>query len=74
MISFGILYCNVQDATRKKGNRLPKQDFLIKIEQRNRRIPVTNNIIVQRDFEEYSSDILSRMWKYAKLSSLKEYI
>ena len=64
----------MQDATRKKGNRLPKQDFLIKIEQRNRRIPVTNNIIVQRDFEEYSSDILSRMWKYAKLSSLKEYI
>ena len=64
----------MQDATRKKGNRLPKQDFLIKMEQRNRRISVTNNIIVQRDFEEYSSDILSRMWKYAKLSSLKEYI
>ncbi|EHO51758.1 hypothetical protein HMPREF9099_01784 [Lachnospiraceae bacterium oral taxon 082 str. F0431] len=43
---------------REKGNRLPKQDFLIKMEQRNRRIPVTNNIIVQRDFDEYSSDIL----------------
>lgn len=44
----------------KNGNRLPKQDFLIKMEQRNRRIPVTNNIIVQRDSEEYYSDILSR--------------
>lgn len=47
--------CKMQ---REKGNRLPKQDFLIKMEQRNRRIPVTNNIIVQRDFDEYSSDIL----------------
>lgn len=60
--------CNI-----KKSNKLPKQDFLIKIEQRNRKIQVLDNVIVQKDFEIYSEELLNRMWKYAKLSGLKEY-
>ena len=56
----------------RKSNKLPKQDFLIKIEQRNKGIQVVDNIIVQKDFERYSQDLLNRMWKYAKMSGLKE--
>lgn len=56
----------------RKSNRLPKQDFLIRIEERNKGIQVTDNIIVQKDFEGYSHDLLNRMWKYAKMSGLKE--
>lgn len=56
----------------RKSNRLPKQDFLIRIEERNKGIQVTDNIIVQKDFEGYSQDLLNRMWKYAKMSGLKE--
>lgn len=56
----------------RKSNKLPKQDFLIKIEQRNKGIQVVDNSIVQKDFERYSQDLLNRMWKYAKMSGLKE--
>ena len=56
----------------RKSNKFPKQDFLIKIEQRNKGIQVVDNIIVQKDFERYSQDLLNRMWKYAKMSGLKE--
>ena len=57
----------------RKNNKLPKQDFLIKIENRNNKIQVIDNFIIQKDFEGYSQDLLDRMWKYAKLSGLKEY-
>lgn len=66
-----VLSCD--KCNERKSNKLPKQDFLIKIEQRNNDIQVTDNIIVQKDFEGYSQDLLSRMWKYAKLSGLKEF-
>ena len=56
----------------RKSNKLPKQDFLIKIEQRNKGIQVVDNIIVQKDFERYSQDLLNRMWKYAKMSGQKK--
>ncbi len=57
----------------RKSNKLPKQDFLIKIEDRNKGIQVVDNIIVQKDFEGYSPELLNRLWKYAKLSGIKEY-
>jgi hypothetical protein len=57
----------------RKNNKLPKQDFLIKIENRNNKIQIIDNFIIQKDFEGYSQDLLDRMWKYAKLSGLKEY-
>lgn len=66
-----VLSCD--KCNERKSNKLPKQDFLIKIEQRNYDIQGTDNIIVQKDFEGYSQNLLSRMWKYAKLSGLKEF-
>ena len=44
----------------------------IVVEQRNKGIQVVDNIIVQKDFERYSQGLLNRMWKYAKMSGLKE--
>lgn len=57
----------------RKNNRIPTKDYLIKIEERNKRIQHIDNIIIQSDFEGYSDDLLNRMWGYAKLSGLKEY-
>lgn len=45
----------------------------MKIEKRNNSIRVNDNSIVQIDFEGYSQDLLTKIWKYAKMSGLKEY-
>ena len=38
------------------------------------KVQTINNVIVQSDFSGYSNDLLDRMWHYAKLSGMKEYI
>ena len=59
----------------KKNNKIPNPDYIVKIEERNKRIQqVENNIIIQTDFDAYSDGLIERMWKYAKLSGVKEYI
>lgn len=58
----------------KKNNKISNPDYIMKIEERNRRIQqVENNIIVQNDFDAYSEGLIGRMWSYAKLSGVKEY-
>ncbi|WP_405349470.1 HNH endonuclease [Ruminobacter amylophilus] len=57
----------------RKNNRLPDRDLLLKIEDRNRIIMQSDDIIVRNDFACYSDDLLDRMWQYARLSGLKEY-
>ncbi|MDD3138008.1 MAG: HNH endonuclease domain-containing protein [Lachnospiraceae bacterium] len=61
--------CNV-----KKNNRVPNRDYLVKIETRNRKIQLIPNAVIQTEFECYTDDLLSRMWSYAKLSGIKEYM
>lgn len=62
--------CNV-----RKNNKLPQIDYIIRIEERNKRMrQCDGNIIIHTDFEEYTDDLLRRMWHYAKLSGLKEYV
>lgn len=61
--------CNV-----KKNNRVPNKDFLIKIEDRNKKIQLLQNTVIQTEFVGYTDDLLNRMWSYAKLSGIKEYI
>lgn len=61
--------CNV-----KKNNRVPNKDYLIKIENRNKRIQLIQNTVIQTEFVGYTDDLLNRMWSYAKLSGIKEYI
>ena len=58
----------------RKNNRVPKKDYLVKIEERNKKIKLCKNVIIETDFEEYSDDLLNRMWHYAKLSGIKEFI
>lgn len=58
---------------KKKNNRVPVRDYLIKIENRNKIIQKSNNVLIQTDFEGYSVGMLDRMWKYAKLSGIKEF-
>ncbi len=60
--------CNV-----KKNNRVPNKDYLIKIENRNRKIQLIQNKVIQTEFVTYTEDLLNRMWSYAKLSGIKEY-
>lgn len=58
----------------KKNNKIPNPDFIVKIEERNKKIQhVENNIFVQADFDTYTDGLIERMWKYAKLSGLKQY-
>lgn len=61
--------CNV-----KKNNRIPNKDFLIKIEDRNKKIQLIQDTVIQTEFVGYTDDLLNRMWSYAKLSGIKEYI
>lgn len=57
----------------RKNNRVPGEDYLVRIEGRNKKIQLLQNTIIQTDFEGYSEGLLKRMWKYAKVSGLKEY-
>ena len=56
-----------------KNNRVPSQDYLIKIEKRNKKIQISDKVLVQADFSEYTDGLIRRIWKYAKQSGLKEY-
>lgn len=57
----------------RKNNKIPSKDYLIRIENKNKKIQVAENIIVQTDFSGYTEELLNRMWTYAKMSGLKEY-
>lgn len=57
----------------EKNNRVPNKDFLIKIEDRNKKIQMIQDNIIQTEFVGYTDDLLNRMWSYAKLSGIKEY-
>lgn len=61
--------CNI-----KKNNRVPNKSYLVKIEKRNQKIQLVQNTIIQEEFETYSDDLLKKMWDYAKLSGIKEFI
>ena len=45
---------------------------MIILENRNKKIQRIDNIVVQKEFNGYSDDLLGRMWSYAKLSGLKD--
>lgn len=57
----------------RKNNRVPTKDYLIRIEDRNRKVQTVQNSLVRIEFEGYSDDLITRMWSYAKLSGIKEF-
>lgn len=58
----------------KKNNRIPAVDYPLKIEKRNKKMKLSDNRIIQADFNLYSEDLLNRMWTYTKLSGYKEFL
>lgn len=67
-----VLSCPTCNA--KKNNRVPNKEFLIKIENRNKKIQLIQDTVIQTEFVGYTDDLLNRMWSYAKLSGIKEYV
>ena len=57
----------------RKNNRVPRKDYVVLIENRNKKIRLSENVVVQTDFAEYSEGLIERMWHYAKMSGLKEF-
>lgn len=57
----------------RKNNRIPVREYLVMLEQRNKKIKSIDNTIIRMDFTAYDDNLLERMWHYAKLSGLKEY-
>ncbi len=51
-----------------KSNRLPPSIFLLQLKKRNSLIKNTNIEFVKKEFSNYTSLILDKMWKYAKNS------
>lgn len=58
----------------RKNNKIPPYSYLVKLEDRNRKIQLIQDEIIQMEFETYYDDLIKRMWSYAKLSGLKEYV
>ena len=58
----------------KKNNKIPNDKFLIKICSRNQIISTSKMDSIAVDFEEYSTDMMMRLWSYAKMGGYKEFI
>lgn len=57
----------------KKNNRVPEKEYIIRLTNRNKKIQLLENTIIQADFQVYTDDLLGRIWQYAKLSGIKEF-
>lgn len=58
--------CNI-----KKNARLPRVEFVERIQERNKTIRLSGDKLVQNDFNCYTDDLIEKMWHYAKLSGLR---
>lgn len=67
-----VLSC--PNCNERKNNRVPRKDYVAIIENRNKKMRLSENLVVQTDFAEYSDGLIERMWHYAKMSGLKEFI
>lgn len=67
-----VLSC--PNCNERKNNRVPRKDYVVLIEKRNKKMRLSKNLVVQTDFAEYSEGLIERLWHYAKLSGFKEFI
>lgn len=67
-----VLSCTT--CNEKKNNRVPEKDYLLRIENRNKKMKQIDNKVIETDFVGYTDDLIVRLWNYAKMSGLKEYI
>lgn len=66
-----VLSCPV--CNEKKNNKIPTEIYLEMIIKRNEKIRDNKALIVDVDFKNYDSLQLKRLWKYARLSGLKQF-
>ncbi len=57
----------------RKNNRVPRQELLSVINERNKIMLTVQNEIVQSDFNVYYDGVIDRMWQYARSSGIKVF-
>ena len=57
----------------RKSNKVAPRDYIIRLENRNKRMMNLDNKFIRVEFESYSDGLIDRMWEYAKLSGFKEF-
>ena len=57
----------------KKNNKLPAQNFVEKLENRNRQIVLASDFS-RKQFESYRQGLISHLWQYAYCAGFKEYL
>ncbi len=55
----------------KKNNKIPRQELLAVINERNKKMLTIQNKIIQSDFLAYYDGVINRMWQYARSSGMK---
>lgn len=58
----------------KKNNKIPSAKYLQAVLDRNERARKILDTFVQVEFENYNPSQLERMWKYAQLSGMKQFM
>lgn len=59
--------CNI-----KKNNKIVTDKFFDELLIRNKKVNVNNNDFVRKQFSNYQPECFKKIWRYAKLSGLKE--
>ena len=57
----------------RKNNRVPSKDYLLHINDRNKVLQKSQDLVILSDFENYTDGLLDSMWVYAKRSGIKEF-
>lgn len=57
----------------RKNNKIPAREYVVRIERRNGIICKRDDVLIQTEFEGYTDSLVDRMWRYAKMSGVKEY-
>lgn len=57
----------------KKNNKIPSEEYLKTVIDRNERIKQISSEVVQIDFENYNPGMFKRMWMYVQFSGMKKF-
>lgn len=66
-----VLAC--KSCNSKKNDKVPEKGLMIKVLDRNERIHVESNIIIEKEMNDYSAERMMKLWNYAKVGGYKEY-
>ncbi len=57
----------------RKNNRVPSKEYLFHINERNKILQKSQEVVILSDFENYTDGLLDSIWEYAKRSGIKEF-